>query len=74
MPEVYLTEREFSERYGVPARTAQRWRVSGDGPPYVRLGPRRIAYRLADCEAWAAARTFAHRAAELAQRPATAAE
>jgi predicted DNA-binding transcriptional regulator AlpA len=66
----YLSEREFSARFGIPPRTLQRWRLTGDGPPYVRLGPRRIAYREADAEAWAASRTFAHRAAELAQRQA----
>ena len=68
MKGIFLTEQEFSERYNVPTRTAERWRRTGDGPPYVRLGPRRIAYRLSDCEAWAAARTYAHRAAELARR------
>ncbi len=68
MVEVYLTEREFSDRFNVPMRTAERWRKSGDGPPHVRLGPRRIAYRESDLEAWAAARTFPHRAAELARR------
>ena len=69
--EIYLTEAEFAARYLNGARrTAQRWRVTGDGPPFVRLGPRRIAYREADCEAWAASRTFRHRAAELAARQA----
>lgn len=65
----YLTESEFCERYHVAPRTAQRWRVSGEGPSFVRMGLRRIAYRLEDCERWAAERTFAHRAAELAARP-----
>jgi hypothetical protein len=64
----YLTEAEFSDRYRVPARTAQRWRATGDGPAFVRCGPRRVLYRLTDCENWAAARTFRHRAAELAAR------
>ena len=69
--EIYLTEAEFAARYLNGARrTAQRWRVTGDGPPFVRLGPRRIAYRESDLEAWAAARTFPHRAAELARREA----
>ncbi|MBX6373153.1 MAG: helix-turn-helix domain-containing protein [Acetobacteraceae bacterium] len=63
----YLTEQQFSERYHVSPRTAQRWRSTGDGPPFVRLGPRRVLYRLSDCEAWAASRTFAHRAEELAR-------
>jgi hypothetical protein len=40
--------------------------VGDGGPKDVRLGFRRIGYRLADCEAWAAASTFKHRAAELA--------
>ena len=66
LPDAYLSETEFCDRYTIGARTAQRWRLSGDGPPFVRLGPRRIAYRLRDCEGWAAARTFRHRADELA--------
>jgi len=62
-----LSEAEFSERYGVPARTLQRWRSTGDGPPYCRIGPRRIAYPAAAAEAWLAARTYAHRAEELSR-------
>ncbi len=65
-PEIYLTEDEFAVRYRLGRRTAQRWRQSGEGPAWVRLGPRRVVYRLADCEAWAASRTYPHRAAELA--------
>lgn len=64
--ESYLDERSFCTRYHVGRRTAQRWRVTGEGPAWCRLGPRKIVYRVADCEAWAAARTFAHRAAEMA--------
>ena len=64
---VYLSEREFTERYRITKRTAQRWRTTGDGPAFIRLGPRRVAYRLSDCEAWAAARTYAHRADEVAR-------
>jgi predicted DNA-binding transcriptional regulator AlpA len=63
----YLSEREFSARYGIPTRTLQRWRATGDGPPYTRIGPRRVAYPLAAAEAWLAARTFAHRAEELSK-------
>ena len=64
---VYLTEEEFAERYHLGRRTIQRWRQSGDGPAWCRLGPRRIVYRLSDIESWAAARTFQHRADELAR-------
>ena len=66
MSDLYLTEREFSERYHLAPRTVQRWRTTGDGPAFVRIGPRRIIYRLSDCEAWAAARTYPHRGAEMA--------
>jgi predicted DNA-binding transcriptional regulator AlpA len=69
-PPIYLTEQEFSLRYHIGARTLQRWRLTGDGPLFCRLGPRRIAYRLIDIENWAAERTFAHRADELSQQTA----
>ncbi len=66
--EIYLTEREFADRYlNGAVRTAQRWRTTGDGPPYVRLGPRRIAYREQDCEEWARTRTYRSRADELSR-------
>ena len=61
----YLTETQASERLHVTRRTLQRWRRDGGGPLYVRIGQWRIAYRERDIEAWVAARTFAHRAAEM---------
>jgi hypothetical protein len=54
-------------RYHLGWRTVQRWRQTGDRPPWVRRGARRVLYRLSDCEAWAAARTYRHRADELAR-------
>ncbi|WP_281244713.1 hypothetical protein [Falsiroseomonas stagni] len=33
----------------------------GEGPPALRLSPRRVVYRLAEAEAWAAARETAAR-------------
>ncbi len=67
MNDRFLSEAEFSQRFGVPPRTLQRWRATGDGPPYTRIGPRRVAYPLAAAEAWLTARTFAHRAEELSR-------
>ena len=64
---VYLSEQQFCDTYLVAPRTAQRWRVTGDGPPFCRMGPKKIVYRLSDIEQWAASRTFKHRAQELAQ-------
>jgi predicted DNA-binding transcriptional regulator AlpA len=68
--EIYLTEAEFADRYHLGRRTVQRWRQTGEGPPWCRLGQRRILYRLTDIEAWAAARTYQHRADELSRQAA----
>jgi hypothetical protein len=65
--DAYLTEAQFCKKYHVAPRTVQRWRVTGDGPPFVRLGPHKIVYRVSDTEAWAATRTFTHRADELSR-------
>jgi hypothetical protein len=61
---IYLCEAEFAERFGVSRRTLQRHRITGNGPPFTRVGPRRIIYSLAAAEAWAAARTYPHLASE----------
>ena len=41
-PDEYITEQGLQARYFIPPRTAQRWRSSGDGPSWIRLGRRRI--------------------------------
>jgi predicted DNA-binding transcriptional regulator AlpA len=63
----FLSENDLSKRFGVPIRTLQRWRATGDGPPYTRIGPRRVAYPAAAAEAWLVARTFADRQEELSR-------
>ena len=50
---------------GVSARTLERWRVSGDGPRFVRIGLRRVGYRQSDIRRWLDANAFSHRAEEL---------
>jgi len=64
----YLSSRETAIHLSCSEKTLERMRADGNGPKFVRLGVRRLAYRMADIEAWAAARTFPHRAAEMAQR------
>ena len=64
MSDEYLTTSELCIDYLVAPRTAARWRTTGEGPPFVRIGPRKVIYRKADIEAWLAGRTYQHRAAE----------
>lgn len=71
---LYLTESEAADSLRVSARTLARWRVAGGGPPFARLGARRIAYPVDGLKAWGAGRTFASVAAEGAGRPVGSAE
>jgi predicted DNA-binding transcriptional regulator AlpA len=36
--------------------TLTKMRLTGDGPPFVKVGPRAVAYRRADLDAWLEAR------------------
>jgi len=51
----------FSEGLGGKPATATlaKWRVSGDGPKFVRVG-RRPLYRGSDINAWLTSRTVSH--------------
>jgi predicted DNA-binding transcriptional regulator AlpA len=60
----YLTDPQLGSLLDVTGRTTSRWRRDGNGPPFVRVGKRRILYRRADVDRWLADRTFPHRAAE----------
>lgn len=52
----FISEPQAANLIGVTPRTLQTWRYAGIGPAFLRMGPRRIAYRLIDLEAWATAR------------------
>lgn len=57
--EKLLTPRQVAELLEVRPRTLESWRVSGDGPPFVRVGVGSrgpVRYRRADLERWLAAR------------------
>jgi predicted DNA-binding transcriptional regulator AlpA len=62
-----LTEPELAEILKRKRPTLANWRSKGIGPPYLRAGGRLVLYRRAEVEAWLAGRTFAGRAAEIAQ-------
>jgi predicted DNA-binding transcriptional regulator AlpA len=51
-----LSEKQLLDWLGIASATASRWRLSGEGPPYVQLGPRRIGYRRSAIEQWLAGR------------------
>jgi predicted DNA-binding transcriptional regulator AlpA len=53
-----ITPRQLAVRWECSEATLAKWRVNGDGPPFVRLG-RKIAYRVADIEMWLDARRAA---------------
>ena len=48
---ITISEGEAAEALGLSHRTLQRWRVTGEGPTFVKLG-RRVRYRPADLEAF----------------------
>jgi predicted DNA-binding transcriptional regulator AlpA len=50
-----LTQRQCAEMLCLSERTLERFRTSGMGPKFVRLG-HSIRYRLSDVEAWVASR------------------
>jgi predicted DNA-binding transcriptional regulator AlpA len=36
--------------------TLEKWRLRGDGPPFIRIGSRKIGYLRADLDQWLASR------------------
>jgi predicted DNA-binding transcriptional regulator AlpA len=50
-----LSQCEAAQLLCLSERTLERWRVSGTGPAFVKLG-RRVAYRQADLVEWIDAR------------------
>lgn len=60
----FLTDAQLCALLHVDDRTTLRWRIDGEGPPFVRVGQRRVLYRRNDVDGWIAARTYKHRAAE----------
>lgn len=56
LPDPLFSPRATSELTGLSEPTLQRQRSVGGGIPYVQLGPRRVAYRMSDIQAWLAGR------------------
>jgi hypothetical protein len=52
-PASLLTSAETAKALRIRIRTLESWRANNVGPAFVRLGPRRIAYRVRDVLAFA---------------------
>lgn len=64
----HIPAEKLAERLSVSLRTVERWRVNGEGPCFLRVGPRRVIYPIAEIERWEAERMHASRAAEMAKQ------
>ena len=49
---ILLKERTVAEILNLSVRTLQKWRCTGEGPPFVRISSRAVRYHREDIEAW----------------------
>ncbi len=54
----HLNQRDLARRWAMSPRTLERWRWTGEGPRYLRIG-RRIVYRIEDVVVFEAERLHA---------------
>jgi hypothetical protein len=54
----FLHTVDAAARLGFAASTLEKMRVRGNGPPYLRLSPRRVVYNVEKLDAWARGREF----------------
>jgi predicted DNA-binding transcriptional regulator AlpA len=47
-----LNQAQLAARWGISARSLERWRARREGPPFIRLNKRRVLYREQDVEAY----------------------
>lgn len=47
-----LSTREAAAMFGLKPNTLEHWRTIKVGPPFVRIGPRTVRYRLQDLTAY----------------------
>ncbi|MDJ0390858.1 helix-turn-helix domain-containing protein [Roseomonas sp. E05] len=58
-----LTPEDVAAQLGVSRKALERWRCTGDGPRFVRLGHKTVRYRMEDVEAFVTGRLHASTAA-----------
>ncbi len=47
-----LNTHEVAAELGLSERTLESWRWKGQGPPFLRIGPRRVVYTREDLRDW----------------------
>ena len=57
--EVLLTVEDAAVRLKISKHTLNRWRVTGEGPPFIKYGPRLVRYDQLVIDEWARKRTSA---------------
>lgn len=65
LPDALLVTKEAAAYLRTSERAMENWRITGAGPVWVRVGPRRVVYRASDLAAWVEANMHASRAAEM---------
>jgi len=55
MGETFLNQTTLARRWPISPRTLERWRWSGEGPAYFKIGGR-VVYRFDDVKAWESCR------------------
>ena len=51
----HLNQKQLAERWNISPHTLERWRLLGEGLPFLKIGGR-VVYRLVDVEAFESAR------------------
>jgi predicted DNA-binding transcriptional regulator AlpA len=52
MSSIVLRTRQAAERVGLSAATLEKYRLTGNGPPYQKAGPKIVVYRSEDLDEW----------------------
>lgn len=55
MPQTHFNQADLAARLNISPRTLERWRWTGEGPAFLKIGSR-VVYRLEDVEAFEQAR------------------
>ena len=55
-----LTVEDAAAHLKISKHTLNRWRVTSEGPPFIKYGPRLVRYLMEGLDAWANERQFAN--------------